>query len=116
MNINIFETYWNILKRNYQDKTHTTEDMKLYYAIFKNYSERDIKIAIRECLKYQTYFPRIDELHKYLPQENENLYKVTFDKDGNMLWDGKRCETRKLNEEEKKELERLLEEMSSWDT
>ena len=41
MNKVIFQKYWKILKRNYNDKNHTQEDMKTYYSIFKDVSNED---------------------------------------------------------------------------
>lgn len=34
--------------------------------------------------------------------------KISYDTDGIMLWDGKRCESTSLSEEEKKEIDELL--------
>ena len=41
-----FKKYWNILKRNYNDKTHTLEDFNLYFSIFKDESVKDFKMQL----------------------------------------------------------------------
>ena len=46
----------------------------MYYSIFKDYQEQDVKDAIKEVLKYQSYFPRIDEIVKYLPKHEEPIW------------------------------------------
>lgn len=71
MDIKEFTKYWNIMKRNYQDKTHTTDDLKYYYSILRNYTQQDLKNAFEKVLKFQSYFPRIDEIVKYLPGDKE---------------------------------------------
>lgn len=71
MDIKEFTKYWNIMKRNYQDKTHTTDDLKYYYSILRNYTQQDLKNAFEKVLKFQSYFPRIDEIVKYLPGNKE---------------------------------------------
>lgn len=71
LRLSIFKKYWNILKRNYQDKTHNDEDLKMYFSILKDYQEQDVINAIKEVLKKQPYFPRVDEIVKYLPTQEE---------------------------------------------
>ena len=75
MKLNEFTEYWNILKKNYQDKTHNTDDLKIYYSCFKDYSKEEFKGAIKNCLLYQCYFPRIDEIAKYLPKKPEKIFE-----------------------------------------
>lgn len=102
LRLNIFNTYWIILKRNYQDKQHTQEDFKYYYSIFREYEEKDFITAIKMVLKYQSYFPRIDEIVKYLPQlENENV----------PTWFNKTLEVEETSSEEKQELEKIIQEL-----
>lgn len=99
MDIELFKIYWEFLKKNYQDKTHNNTDLKTYFSILKDYSEEDLKIAIKNCLKYQSYFPRIDEIVKYIPEKKE------------FFWNEEECKIVPLNEEEKQELEELLDEI-----
>ena len=107
MNIDIFTKYWLLLKKEYQDKQHDNTDLKLYYSILKDYPEKDIKQAIKQVLKYETYFPRINEIIKYLPTHDTNN-KVSYGKDGIMLWNGVRCENKKPTKEEIAEMNKLL--------
>lgn len=107
MNIEVFTKYWQVLKREYQDKQHNTQDLKLYYSIFKEYPEKEFKQAIKQVLKYENYFPRINEIVKYLPTHDLNS-KVSFDKDGTMLWGGIRCESEKPSKEELKMMNDFL--------
>ena len=106
----IFIKYWNILKKEYQDKTHDTQDLKLYYSILKDYKEKDLKQALKEVLKNENYFPRINEIIKYLPTHDTNN-KIKYDKDGVMLWNGKRCEVKKMTQKEQEELDKILKEI-----
>lgn len=71
LRLSIFKKYWNILKKNYQDKTHNDEDLKMYFSILRDYQEQDVISAIKEVLKQQPYFPRVDEIVKYLPTQEE---------------------------------------------
>ena len=71
LRLSIFKTYWNILKKNYQDKTHNDEDLKMYFSILRDYQEHDVINAIKEVLKHQAYFPRVDEIVKYLSTQQE---------------------------------------------
>ena len=45
-----------------------------------------------------------------IPELNENVFDkiISYDTDGVMLWDGKRCESEPCSEEELKELKELL--------
>ena len=69
LRLDIFNTYWKILKSNYHDTQHTEFDYKYYWSIFREYKEEDFINAIKLVLKFQGYFPRIDEIVKYLPNE-----------------------------------------------
>lgn len=71
LRLEFFNTYWDILKRNYMDKTHNEKDKIDYFSIFRKYEEEDFKRAIEKCLLNQPYFPRVDEIAKYLPIEDE---------------------------------------------
>lgn len=109
LRFNIFNTYWNILKRNYQDTQHTEEDLKIYYSIFREYDEDSFIKAIKMVLKYQPYFPRINEIVKYLPKiddeilENENIPK----------WMNETLSFIEPNEKEKEELERIISDLTN---
>lgn len=102
MNIKEFAKYWDILKKNYQDKTHNKEELYTYYSIFKDYDGEDFKQAIKQVLKYQKYFPRIDEIVQYLP-EKKNIPE----------WFEKEPQDSTPTEEEKKEMEELLSEINN---
>lgn len=102
MNISVFSKYWNILKKNYQDKTHNKEEMYTYYSIFKEYDEDTFKRAVKETLKHQKYFPRIDEIHQYILVED-----IVPD------WMDKELERVPLTEEEKKDIEAMLNEIDN---
>ena len=105
LRLEIFNKYWNILKSNYKDTQHTDFDYKYYYSIFREYQEEDFIKAVKMVLKYQQYFPRIDEIVKYLPMiddvKNEKVPKW-FDED---------YEPIETTEEERKELDDLLKTM-----
>lgn len=104
LRLNTFNTYWNILKRNYQDTQHTDEDYKIYYSIFREYEEKEFIRAIKLVLKYQSFFPRINEIVKFLPKiddeilENENIPK----------WMNQTLNSIEPNELEEKEMERII--------
>lgn len=100
LRLDIFDTYWKIMKSNYQDTRHTEFDYKYYWAIFKDYNEEDFIKAIKLVLKFQPYFPRVDEIVKYLP-EIEELPD----------WWGKKIESvEQPTEEELKEMNDFLKE------
>ena len=102
LRLSIFKTYWNILKRNYQDKTHNDEDLKMYFSILRDYQEQDVINAIKEVLKNQPYFPRVDEIFKYLPtqqrQEEPN-------------WFYQKLENNIPTQQEQEEMKKILEEI-----
>lgn len=60
----IFKKYWEILKRNKNDKTHTEEDMAIYYSLFKDVEDQIFIEAVKEVLLNVPYFPRVDELNE----------------------------------------------------
>ena len=60
----IFKKYWEILKRNKNDKTHTEEDMAIYYSLFKDVEDQTFIEAVKEALLNVPYFPRVDELNE----------------------------------------------------
>ena len=97
----IFSKYWNILKRNYQDKTHTIEDFNLYYSIFKDFEEKDFINAIKQVLLNNKYFPRIDEIAQYLSHSNDKVPE----------WFNDDLNTHITNDEQK-ELEKIIKELS----
>lgn len=103
LRLDIFNTYWNILKSNYQDTRHTEFDFKYYWSIFREYQEKDFIKAIKLVLKYQPYFPRVDEIVKYLPDDiEENDVPKWFDKE---------LKVEEITEGEQEELEKILEEI-----
>lgn len=102
LRLDIFNTYWNILKRNYKDTQHDEKDFKIYYSIFKEYEEKDFINAVKMVLKYQQYFPRIDEIVKYLSTET---------KDDVPKWFNLERKIEETSQQEKQELEELLEEI-----
>lgn len=106
LRLDIFNTYWNILKNNYKDTQHNDKEYKIYYSIFKEYENDDFIKAIKMVLKYQSFFPRIDEIVKYLPQIDKipgsKLVPEWFDKD---------LKIEKLSEKEERELEKILREL-----
>lgn len=90
------------MKKNYQDKTHNDEDLKMYFSILRAYQEQDVISAIKEVLKKQPYFPRVDEIVKYLPiQEEPNWFNQNVENN---------IPTQKEQEEMKKILIELTEE------
>lgn len=99
MNIKVFSKYWDILKKNYQDKTHNKEELYTYYSIFKEYDEDTFKKAVKQTLKHQKYFPRIDELYQYIEE-----VPTWVDKDLQIL---------PPTEEDKREMEKLLSEIDN---
>jgi len=99
LRLSTFNTYWQILKRNYKDTQHDDIDFKVYYSILKDYREKDFINATKMVLKYQQFFPRIDEIVKYLP--DENLPKWFFEKN----------ESLEMEDQEKQEINNLLKEM-----
>lgn len=64
-----FYNCWKFLKKNYSDKMHNDADAKFYFACFKDVKKDDFLQAIKEVLKYCSYFPRVDEIQRYLPGE-----------------------------------------------
>lgn len=75
IDISIFMKYWKILKKNYSDTKHDDADAKLYFHCFKNIKKVDFSRAITNVLKYSQYFPRIDEIQRYLPTD-ENFFHI----------------------------------------
>lgn len=106
LRLSIFKKYWNILKRNYQDKTHNDEDLKMYFSILRDYQEQDVINAIKEVLKKQPYFPRVDEIVKYLPTQQEQ------EEPG---WFYQNLENNLPTKEEQEEMQNILDElMEEW--
>lgn len=108
LDITIFTKYWQVLKKNYQDKTHDKNDFKLYYSILREYSEKDFIQAIKMVLKYNSYFPRIDEIVKYLPK----MKKDEIQDDSLPDWMNQKFESQEATSEEIAELESLIEELT----
>jgi len=96
LNINTFNIYWKQLLLNYRKK-HTQELFKLYYSIFKDFSEKEVKIAFKNAIINQPYFPNVNEICKYLPNKLEQKLKE---------WDS--IEEEIASEEEQEELKELL--------
>lgn len=99
----IFIYYWKMLLLNYNQKnTHEMQKKcKLTYAVFRDISEEDFKIAILNTMKYQQYFPNINEIYKYLPtHENKLSQKLKS-------WENVKAEI--ATEEEQAELKEILE-------
>lgn len=103
LRLDIFNTYWNILKRNYKDTQHDETDFKVYYSIFKEYEEKDFVNAVKMVLKYQPYFPRVDEIVKYLPKETKE--------NDVPKWIDEEIKVEEITEAEQEELEKILEEI-----
>lgn len=103
LRLDIFDTYWKIMKSNYQDTRHTEFDYKYYWAIFKDYKEEDFIKAIKLVLKFQPYFPRVDEIVKYLPEIEQELPD----------WWDKKIESVEPNEEELEEINEFLKGMTN---
>lgn len=102
LRLNIFDTYWNIMKSNYKDTQHNEFEYRYYYSIFRDYDEENFKIAIKMVLKYQQYFPRIDEIVKYLPDiDNKNVTS----------WFDKEIKKEEITKEEQIEVEKIIEEI-----
>lgn len=60
----LFNKYWEMLKHDKNDKTHTQEDAAIYYSLFQNVSDKDFVEAIKYILLNYSYFPRVDEMQK----------------------------------------------------
>ena len=86
------------MKRNYMDKTHDDEDKKTYYSIFREYDEQEFKNAVKQVLLNQSYFPRIDEISKYL------LVEVDVPK-----WFNEKLENEQPTQQEIQEMDKILE-------
>ena len=95
-----FIYYWDLLLLNYNQKnTHDIQEKrKLTYAVFRDVSEKDFKVAILNTMKYQQYFPNINEIYKYLPNKTEQK-----------LNEWKSIEKEIATDEEQKELKKILE-------
>ena len=63
---NIFNKYWEILKQDKNDKTHTNKQRDTYFSIFKNVEEEIFVESVKEMLLRCSYFPRIDEMEKFI--------------------------------------------------
>lgn len=100
LRLDIFDTYWKIMKSNYQDTRHTEFDYKYYWSIFREYKEEDFIKAIKLVLKFQSYFPRVDEIVKYLPEIEKGLPN----------WWDKKIESVEPTQEELLEMNNLLKE------
>ncbi len=100
IDINLFSKYWNILKKNYQDKTHNEDDFKIYYSILKDYDKAVFIEGIKQVLKFQSYFPRIDEIVRYLPEKSE--FK-------DFKWIDKDLKVQEMTKEEEEEFNNILE-------
>ena len=101
LRLDIFSKYWNILKSNYKDAQHTEFDFKYYYSIFREYEEKDFINAIKMVLKYQSFFPRVDEIVKYLPRIDDLAEPIPE-------WFGKEMTLDEMTEEEKEKMEEIL--------
>ncbi len=106
LRLDVFVKYWSILKSNYKDTQHTEFDFKYYYSIFREYEEKDFINAIKMVLKYQSYFPRIDEIVKYLPQI-DNLQEE-YEKPA---WFNENLEIKKPTNDELLEIENIVKEI-----
>lgn len=96
----LFNKYWNILKRNYNDKIHTQEDANIYYSIFKDLEKQTFIKTIELVLKKQKYFPNIAEMYQYVEVAEK---KLNFQ----IISEG--IEAKAISEQEQKELEKLME-------
>lgn len=76
IDFSIFMKFWNILKRNYSDTKHNDKDAKVYFHCFEKVKKEDFSKAITKVLKYSSYFPRIDEIQRFLSY-GENLFNYT---------------------------------------
>ena len=106
MNKVIFQKYWKILKRNYNDKNHTQEDEQTYFSIFKDVSDEKFIEVIKLVLKNQKYFPNIAEINQYVEKIDKERPKV------NIIpgWIGKEIKREMPTDEEEKEMKELLKE------
>lgn len=101
LDIKVFTKYWKQLLLNY-NKKHTQEKFKLYYSIFKNTSEEDLKIAIRKTIEQQPYFPNVNEIYRYLPTKEDKIQEKL------KSWENVKAEL--ATDEEIEELKDLLKE------
>lgn len=69
----IFKRYWDIVKRDKNDKTHTDEDLNTYYSLFRNVEKEVFIEAIKLVLLNLSYFPRIDELNNCIQAARNKL-------------------------------------------
>lgn len=95
-----FKYYWELLLLNYNQK-HTQKKFNLYYSIFKNIEEEDLKIAIKRAIENQRFFPNINEIHSCLPTQEEKMEQKL------KSWEN--IEKEEATEEEQEELKKLLE-------
>lgn len=97
-----FNIYWKLLLLNYSQKytQKMQQKYKLFYSIFKDYEENDVKIAIKKTIKYQQYFPNVNEVIKYMPTQEEKMQQKMKD------WEKVKAE--KTTEAEQEELKKLL--------
>lgn len=101
----IFTKYWEILKRNYNDKTHNTTDADLYYSIFRKFKTKDFIKAIEQVMLHKKYFPRIDEIAEYLPKTKSK------DKEPVPEWISTNNDIEPTTQQEQNEMENLLNEI-----
>lgn len=94
----IFKKYWDILKNNKNDKTHTSEDMNMYYSLFKEVGDEVFIEAVKDVLLNLPYFPRVDELNESIKQAQHNLEMEKW----------KDIKSEPMTKEEEKELEAIL--------
>lgn len=89
----IFNKYWKILKHDKNDKTHTQEDMGMYYSLFKDETDEVFILAVKNMLTSLSYFPRVDEMKNaiekarielnqkaVIPQKQEEITDEEFEK------------------------------------
>lgn len=107
LRLDVFNTYWNILKRNYFDTQHTEKDFKLYYSIFREYEEKDFIKAIKLVLKYAHYFPRIDEIVQFLPVIDEEVKQT----ENIPKWFNNTPDSTIISKDEKTEISNLISEL-----
>ena len=100
INNSIFNKYWQILKRVYQDKTHTQQDADIYYSVFKDCEEKTFSQAIKETIKKQRYFPNPAEINQYISNDVDK-------------WKDLKAE--EMTETEKEEMEKILEKYQGED-
>lgn len=94
-----FKYYWELLLLNYNQK-HTQKKFNLYYSIFKNIEEKDLKIAVKKSIENQQFFPNVNEIYKYLPTPEDKMEEKLKN------WENVKKE--ETTEEEQEELKKIL--------